>query len=595
MNPDDEDDRTIVRPKTVNPAAVPDPATSAPDRTMRASQMPAGPQTAPTTGPPPTTGPNATVASTQHTLTLPAGTRLAEFEITQTIGEGGFGIVYLAWDHSLQRKVALKEYMPSSIAYRIGETEVKARSARHQDTFEAGLKSFINESRLLAQFDHPSLLKVYRFWEANGTAYMVMPFLEGTTLRDTVRGLAEPPGEDWIVALLTPLCDALGMLHAAQCFHRDIAPDNILLLTDGGRPLLLDFGAARRVIGDMTQALTAILKPGYAPIEQYAEVPGLKQGAWTDVYALAAVVHWMITGKTPSPSVGRMFDNSHVPLVERAAGRYSPGFLAAVDRGLAVMPEHRTQTIEDFRRELGGAGAAPRPAEPAMAEVAGVAPLGPSTVPRTKGPGEDERTRQFEPRAPARPAASAAPTSGSRRWLVPAAAAALAAAAAVAYIVLTRPDQAAEPTVPSAALPTPAAATPAVAESPVQPAATAPSAIVAIPPETTSPASATKVTPTAPTTTGPPAEVAGERSATTARSSKPRVVEAAKPKEEEIPARPPARRTPVERAERPADPPRQEPRANGSNEAECGRLFQRLSIGESSPELIERVRALRCR
>ena len=144
------------------------------------------------------------------------------------------------------------------------------------------MKSFINEARLLAQFDHASLLKVYRFWEGNGTAYMVMPFLEGATLRDTVRGFAEPPGEAWIVALLAPLFDALAMLHAAQCYHRDIAPDNILLLADGGRPLLLDFGAARRVIGEATQALTAILKPGYAPVEQYAEIPGLKQGPWTE-------------------------------------------------------------------------------------------------------------------------------------------------------------------------------------------------------------------------------------------------------------------------------------------------------------------------
>jgi serine/threonine protein kinase len=114
----------------------------------------------------PTTAAPSVTGGPNHALTLAAGTRLGEFEVTKTIGEGGFGIVYLAWDHSLDRKVALKEYMPTSLAYRAGATDIKPRSERHQETFEAGLKSFINEAKMLAQFEHPSLLKVYRFWEA---------------------------------------------------------------------------------------------------------------------------------------------------------------------------------------------------------------------------------------------------------------------------------------------------------------------------------------------------------------------------------------------------------------------------------------------
>src|SRR5262249_21690988 len=117
--------------------------------------------------------------------------------------------------------------------------------------------------------------------------------------------------------------------------------------------LLLDFGAARRVIGDMTQALTVILKPGYAPVEQYAEVPGMKQGAWTDVYALAAVVYYAVLGKTPPTSVGRLMNDSYVPLSEAAAGRYSPAFLAAIDRALAVKPDDRTPSIAALRADLG--------------------------------------------------------------------------------------------------------------------------------------------------------------------------------------------------------------------------------------------------
>lgn len=284
---------------------------------------------------------------------LPVGTRLAEFELTRTLGEGGFGIVYLAMDHSLHRKVALKEYMPSQLASRGAGTSVNVKAERYRDTFEAGLKSFINEARLLAQFDHPALVKVYRFWEANGTAYMVMPFYEGQTLKDTLKALPGPPDENWLRGLLMPLSEALKVIHGEQCFHRDIAPDNIILL--GGvhtRPLLLDFGAARRVISDMTQALTVILKPGYAPLEQYAEVPHMKQGPWTDIYALAAVVYFAITRRTPPPSVGRMMGDTYQPLRQVAAGKYSDSFLHAIDRALSVKPEDRPQSMAELIAEL---------------------------------------------------------------------------------------------------------------------------------------------------------------------------------------------------------------------------------------------------
>ncbi len=284
---------------------------------------------------------------------LAVGTYLGEFEITQVLGEGGFGIVYLAVDHTLERRVALKEYMPSALAARGSNSQVLVKSERHRDTFEAGLKSFINEAKLLAQFDHPSLVKVYRFWEAGGTAYMIMPYVQGKTLKDTLRERGTPPDEAWLMALLAPLTQALNVIHRERCYHRDIAPDNIILLAGSGRPLLLDFGAARRVIGDMTQALTVILKPGYAPVEQYAEVPAMKQGPWTDVYALAAVVYFAITGRTPPPSVGRMVSDSYVPLAESAAGRYSDRLLRAIDRALRVKPDDRTASMDELRADLG--------------------------------------------------------------------------------------------------------------------------------------------------------------------------------------------------------------------------------------------------
>jgi serine/threonine protein kinase len=306
---------------------------------------------------------------------LPVGTYLSEFEITSLVGEGGFGIVYLAWDHSLQRNVALKEYMPAALAARVGTTHVEVKSARHRETFDVGLKSFINEARLLAQFDHPSLVKVYRFWEDNGTAYMVMPYYEGVTLKDKLHALGSPPDEAWLMWLLAPLTEALEVIHAESCFHRDIAPDNIVLLATTGRPLLLDFGAARRVIGDMTQALTVILKPGYAPVEQYAESPNMKQGAWTDVYALAATMHFAIMGKTPPTSVSRLMGDSYVPLEHAAAGRYSPGFLRALDRALRVRPDDRTPTIDSLRTDLGLTsevqGTQPMPLDPLKSAALG--------------------------------------------------------------------------------------------------------------------------------------------------------------------------------------------------------------------------------
>jgi serine/threonine protein kinase len=291
----------------------------------------------------------AGMAASQNAL--PVGTTLGEFEITGLIGEGGFGIVYRAYDHSLQREVALKEYMPAALAGRGAGATVAVRSEKHAETFQAGLRSFINEARLLAQFDHPSLVKVYRFWEGNGTAYMVMPLYRGVTLKERLNLMSGPPDEAWLKQLLSQLLDALDIIHSDQCLHRDIAPDNILIQPDD-RPLLLDFGAARRVIGNMTQSLTVILKPGYAPVEQYAEVASMKQGAWTDIYALAAVVYFAITSHPPMPSVGRMFADSLVPLSKAAEGRYSADFLQAMDRALAVKPEDRFRNVHELRTFL---------------------------------------------------------------------------------------------------------------------------------------------------------------------------------------------------------------------------------------------------
>jgi serine/threonine protein kinase len=289
--------------------------------------------------------------------TLPIGTCVEEFEITGLVGEGGFGVVYLALDRSLERRVAVKEYLPWSLAARLeGSTTVSIRTEQDAETFGLGLRSFVNEARLLAQFDHAALVKVHRFWESNGTAYMAMPFYEGPTLKQALANQSTPPDETWLRKILDPLLDALSVLHAAHCYHRDISPDNILLTTTG--PVLLDFGAARRVISDASQMLTVILKDGYAPVEQYGTSAAMRQGPWTDIYALSTVMRYAITGQKAASAVDRLLQDPMQALMQIASGRYTASFLSAIDAGMAVRPEERPQSIAEFRSLMDAAGSA---------------------------------------------------------------------------------------------------------------------------------------------------------------------------------------------------------------------------------------------
>ncbi len=285
-------------------------------------------------------------------VSLPAGYRMHEFEVQSKLGQGGFCIVYKAFDHQLKRVVALKEYMPNGMARRAGNSEVLPQSPRSQEVFDIGLNSFVKEGVTLAKFDHPALVRVYRTFQANGTAYMIMQLVQGATLEEVARAMPTPPDEAWLLRLLDPLTAALQVVHDERIVHRDIAPDNVMILDGSKQPLLLDFGAARQVIGDSEQAPTAMLKPSYAPVEQYPD-SGQPQGAWTDLYALAGVVHRLITGKAPPNSQGRALKDAYVPLAERLAGKYSPRFLQAVDHALKLSPQERTQSIPAFRQEIG--------------------------------------------------------------------------------------------------------------------------------------------------------------------------------------------------------------------------------------------------
>lgn len=305
--------------------------------------------------------PSQTSASrVNHVDALPPGTRLAEFEILQLLGVGGFGMVYKAFDHSLHRAVAIKEYMPSALAGRAQGQSLWVRSSSDQQTFQAGLTSFMGEARLLAQFDHPSLVKVFRFWEANNTAYMVMPLYTGMTFKQARAQMRTPPPEAWLRKMLWSVLGALRVLHDGNTLHRDISPDNIFL-QDNGPPVLLDLGAARHAINDQGHKHTAVLKVNYAPIEQYAESDDeLRQGPWSDLYSLAAVVHGCLCNDTPLPATlrsirDRMVSFSRVAkTVKRQFGvEYSAPFVAAIAQALALRPEDRPQSIDAFLQTMG--------------------------------------------------------------------------------------------------------------------------------------------------------------------------------------------------------------------------------------------------
>ncbi len=278
---------------------------------------------------------------------LAPGTQIRDYTIGSVIGVGGFSIVYKALDNALQREVAIKEYFPGSLALRDTEGGVHPHS-RDAATFSKGIESFLNEGKLLAAFDHPALLRVYRCWEERGTAYLAMRLYTGITLRDAVLAGEWHADAENLHALLAPLCDALDLLHASHCYHRDVAPDNIMLVDVGARvvPVLLDFGAARKAI-ESTQVFTAILKPGYAPIEQYGDGE-LKQGPWTDIYALAGVVHFMLAGNAPPTAISRMIRDAMPRPRDAFVGRLPERSLDAIEAALAVKPEARPQSISEF-------------------------------------------------------------------------------------------------------------------------------------------------------------------------------------------------------------------------------------------------------
>ncbi|MBV8190456.1 MAG: protein kinase [Alphaproteobacteria bacterium] len=283
---------------------------------------------------------------TEHHSALSAGARIGRYQIAAVLGQGAFGITYRARDLQLDRDVALKEYLPSSLAVRLNGVTVAPHSTQVADDFAWGRAKFLDEAKTLARLGHATaVVRVFDFLEANGTAYVVMQLLEGETLAALCRRQGLVP-QAAIDRLLPPLLDGLEQIHAAGVLHRDIKPDNIIVAPDG-TPTLIDFGAARAAIADRAQALTAIYTPAYAPTEQFTSG---QQGPYTDVFSLAATLYSCVCGRRPLSTAKRMVGGEMPSARALGAGGYGANLLAAIDAGLLLRAEDRPQTIGEWRK-----------------------------------------------------------------------------------------------------------------------------------------------------------------------------------------------------------------------------------------------------
>ena len=289
---------------------------------------------------------------------LPAGTLVADrYEILEVIGQGGFGITYKAYDSVLDVPVAIKEYYPSGIASRYHEQslDVQVGGSENRRLFEEGKKKFLEEARILARFsEDPNVVGVRNFFEDNQTVYIVMQYLQGESLKEYI----EKNGKisfDEAYRLLRPVMQSLGRIHAAGLIHRDISPSNLIRMRTG-KVKLIDFGTAREYSTDGDKSLSIVLKPGYAPAEQY-QTHGL-QGPWTDVYALCASIYKLITEITPENSLNRMV-NDEVRLPSECGAEISAAQEEVLMQGLAVRESDRIRSMEILEEKCEAASRIP--------------------------------------------------------------------------------------------------------------------------------------------------------------------------------------------------------------------------------------------
>lgn len=278
---------------------------------------------------------------------LDLSTTLGEYQLKSVLGAGGFGMTYLAWDANLEKHVAIKEYLPGDMAVRALDGSVVPVSTDQHNDYRWGLERFIQEARTLARFSHPHIVRVNRYFESNGTGYMVMDYEEGESLNQWLKR-APLPAEAELRRILLPLLDGLTAVHAENFLHRDIKPSNIFIRS-GGSPVLLDFGAARAT-GGGTRSMTAVLTPGYAPLEQYGAEG--KQGPWSDIYAMGGVLFRAVTDRNPPDAVSRLQGDSVSEALAATRSRYSAALISAIEKAMAIKPELRPQSVPLWKKML---------------------------------------------------------------------------------------------------------------------------------------------------------------------------------------------------------------------------------------------------
>ena len=289
--------------------------------------------------------------SMSNTRCLKPGVILKErYKIEEVIGAGGFGITYRAWDPLLQSYVAIKEYYPSGIATRSADSsKVCVPVGQEQREYHRGRIRFLKEAQDVARFQsEPNIVSIYDYLEENDTAYMVMEYLHGCTLKQYIREHGGRLDTDHILHICLSVLDALAVVHKAGMIHRDISPENIFICEDL-TVKLIDFGAAKQVYLDGEQTMSVVLKPGYAPPEQYAKKD--KQGPWTDIYALGATLYFAATGEKPEESFGRVLEDTIKPVCE-VNPEIPRAMSQVIMRAMSVKIENRYQMVETMREAL---------------------------------------------------------------------------------------------------------------------------------------------------------------------------------------------------------------------------------------------------
>ncbi len=303
---------------------------------------------------------------------LPGTVLKEKYLIGRVLGYGGFGVTYIGWDQVLQRKVAVKEYLPSDFATRsYGSRRVTVFSGEAAEQFQAGLESFLFEARRLAKFNAVAeTVDIYDCFEGNGSGYIVMEYLDGATVKEVLRKRRRI-SVDQARAIALSVLRGLAAVHKEGIIHRDIAPDNIFI-TKRGQVKILDFGAARYATAVQSKSLSVILKPGFAPEEQYRSHG--EQGPWTDVYALGATLYCMITGKRPEESIQRLAED-HVKPPSELGIAIDPNIENAIMNSLNVRKEYRIQDAESFFKALRGKEEVERIVEKTDAKISWKLPL----------------------------------------------------------------------------------------------------------------------------------------------------------------------------------------------------------------------------